>query len=73
MTLNDVYQQVYHTTDTHGNSVVQIPLEVWNAYIRETTSAPLELEEIPCDEEINGCWWLEFERFLNDNQVGSSR
>ncbi|MBZ0295440.1 MAG: hypothetical protein K8L99_22965 [Anaerolineae bacterium] len=68
MSLNQLKQQIHHTTDAHGNPVVQIPLDAWHAYVGEAVSAESPNHEPKCDEMLPTPWWLEFEWFLNENQ-----
>jgi hypothetical protein len=81
VSLLEIQQVAHKTTDEHGRAVVQIPLELWEAYAGTIPQReqPLlsqadrikallkEWENEPDDKSPE--WWDEFDAFMKANPV----
>ena len=85
VSLLDMKQAARVVKDENGNPVVQVPLAVWEAVVREVEEKQPQTteKELTQAERIKAVlkswenepddkseeWWAEFEQFLKDNRV----
>jgi hypothetical protein len=72
--LTDIQQALQITTDSDGNPVVQIPLDLWKEWLsqnyqpqREQLLSLLDEWEKDPDEQPDE-WWQDFDTFLRENR-----
>jgi hypothetical protein len=72
--LTDIQQALQITTDSDGNPVVQIPLDLWKEWLaqnyqpqRERLLSLLDEWEKDPDEQSDE-WWQDFDAFLSANR-----
>jgi hypothetical protein len=77
--LIDIKQVARVVKDENGQPVVQVPLDVWEAFVgKEEEKKPSQLQQIlnlvqkwenEPEDDMPDEWWDEFQQFLQDNRV----
>lgn len=79
----DIYalqRAAHETTDENGNSVVQIPLELWQEWTREQTPQVRTQSQVDAlqalvdtwyatPDDKSEEWWDEFDQFMRENRM----
>ena len=79
--INDIKQAARVTTNQNGESVVQIPLTLWQELLERVEAKPSQVDQIwtllqkwdnEPEDAMSDTWWDEFTDFLNQNRINFS-
>jgi hypothetical protein len=74
MELKIIQQAAKETIDEQGNPVVQIPLDLWDAFLTEQQGGQIALINSVIaswdnENDMPDSWWDDFMAFLSDNRL----
>ena len=75
MELTLIQKAAKQTTDEQGNPVIQIPLDLWDAFLAEQEggqiaqiNALLDSWQNEPENDMPDSWWDDFMRFVSENR-----